>query len=156
MSKNEIIETVPFLLSFREFNNFFEKQYGEQKLQDIFKKVHTSNKANAFLRETFERRVRPGTDDFLIVINSSSSFLFAKAETISVAAAILLHKWDDAIGKTLQTSDDYYLNKVFFSILEKCAGTKTHISSGFDFFSEFFAYLSNYIDHSIFGEHGEH
>lgn len=151
MTKNDIIETVPFLLSFRELVNFFEKQYGEIKLKDIFEKVETSKKINKFLRETFERRVRPGTNDYLTVIHSSSSFTFAKAETIFMASAILLHKWNDAIGKTLQTSDDHYLNSVFFSLLQKCDAYKTHISSTTNFFTEFFNYLSDYIDNSRFG-----
>lgn len=115
MTKNDIIETVPFLLSFRELVNFFEKQYGEITLKDFFEKVQTSNKLNKFLSETFERRVRPRTNDYLAVIHSGTSFTFAKAETIFMASAILLHTWDDAVGKTLQTRDDHYLNTVFFS-----------------------------------------
>jgi hypothetical protein len=152
MTKHDIIEKVPFLLSFRELVNFFEKQYGEIKLKDVFEKVKTSKKINKFLRETFERRVRPGTNDYLAVIHSSSSFTFAKAETIFMASALLLHTWDDAIGKTLQTRDDHYLNSVFFSLMEKCDGYKTHISSTSNFFTEYFNYLSNYIDNSRFGE----
>lgn len=152
MTKTDIIETVPFLLSFRELVNFFEKQYGELKLKEIFEKVETSKKVNRFLRETFERRVRPGTDDYLTVIHSSTSFTFAKAETIFMASSILLHKWNDAIGQTLQTSDDYYLNSVFFSILQKCDGYKTHISGASNFFTEYFSYLSDYIDNSRFAK----
>ncbi len=68
-----------------------------------------------------------------------------------MTSVILLHTWDDAIGKTLQTRDDYYLNSVFFSLLEKCDGYKTHISSASNFFNEYFNYLSNYIDNSRFG-----
>lgn len=152
MTKIEIIETVPFLLSFREFVNFFEKNYGEIKLKNIFEKVHTSKKCTSFLHATFEKRIRPGTDDYLTVINSSSSFLFAKAEVISMATTVLLHRWDDAIGKKLQTRNDYYLNKVFFSILEKCDRNKTHISSSSNFFTEFHTYLSNYVDNSRFAK----
>lgn len=152
MTKTEIIETVPFLLSFRELVKFFEKQYGELKLNDIFEKVETSKKVNRFLRETFERRVRPGTNDFLAVIHSSTSFTFAKAETIFMASSILLYKWNDAIGQTLQTSDDHFLNNVFFSLLQKCDGYKTHISSSSNFFTEYFNYLSDYIDNSRFGK----
>lgn len=150
MTRNEIIETVPFLLSFREFVIFFERQYGEIKLKDIVEKVHTSKKCINFLRLTFDRKIRPGTDDYLTVIHSSSSFTFAKAETISMATAVLLHRWDDAIGKTLQTSDDFYLNKVFFSILEKCDRYKTHIATTSNFFTEFLLHLSNYVDNSRF------
>jgi hypothetical protein len=68
-----------------------------------------------------------------------------------MAAAILLHTWDDAVGKTLQTRDDHYLNTVFFSLMAKCDGYKTHISSSSDFFTGYFNYLSNYIDNSRFG-----
>ena len=45
MTKNENIDTVPFLLSFRELVNFYEKQYGELKLKDVFEKVETSKKS---------------------------------------------------------------------------------------------------------------
>jgi len=119
--KDDIIETEPFLLSFRELVNFFEKQY----------------------RETFERRVRPGTNDYLAEIHSSTSFTFAKAETIIMASAILLHTWDDTFDKTLQTRDDHYLNRVLFSLMGKCDGYKTHISSASNFFTEYFNYLSD-------------
>lgn len=152
MTKTDIIETAPFLLSFRELVNFFEKQYGELKLKDIFEKVETSKKVNKFLRETFERRVRPGTNDYLAVIHSSTSFTFAKAETVFMASSILLYKWNDAICQTLHTSGDYYLNNVFFSLLQKCDGYKTHISTTFNFFNDYFSYLSDYIDNSRFGK----
>ena len=117
----------------------------------FLKKLKLQKKVNRFLRETFERRVRPGTNDYLAVIHSSSAFTFAMAETIFMATAILLHKWNDAIGQTLQNSDDHYLNSVFFSLLQKCNGYKTHISNTTNFFTEFFSYLSNYIDTSRFG-----
>lgn len=121
ITKNDSNETEPFLLSYRELVNFFEKQY----------------------RETFERRVRPGTNDYLAVIHSSTSFTFANAETIFMDSAILLHTKDDAVRKTLQTRDDHYLNTVFFSLMGKCDGYKTHISSASNFLTEYFNYLSD-------------
>lgn len=68
MEKNDIIERVPFAILFRELVSYCERQYGEVKVKDIFEKVQSSIKINSFLRDTFDRRVRPGTNDYLLVV----------------------------------------------------------------------------------------
>jgi hypothetical protein len=150
MVRERIIANAPFLFSFNEFVQFFENQYGEIKLKEVFEKVHTSKKCNVFLRQAFERRVRPGTDDYLAVIHSSTSFTFTNAETTSMAAAILLYSWNNSIGMIFRTSDDTYLNKVFFSILDKCDRYKTHISGSKNFFSHFYSHVYDHFESSRF------
>lgn len=139
----QIASSVAFDLLWETFRQFYINEFGESKTIQIINKVHDSNKARKFLEETFKKKVRPGTDDFLIVIHSSTSFIFSKAEDVSLAGSFLLWKWNDRIGILLGISNDYFLNKVFFSLLDKCDKLKAHITGNPNFFARFYDSLYN-------------
>lgn len=139
----EIINNAAFSEVLQVFVDFYQRQFGEIKAQDISVKVFTSKKVNKFLAEANSRKIKPGTTDYLTVIHSSSNFTFAKAETISLASVMLLHKWNVDVGIPNNISSDYYLNSVFFSLLKKCDAFKTHISGEDNFFVRFSGYIIN-------------
>ena len=141
MSKDLIISQVAFEEVLETFVTFFQKEYGELLSKDIGIKVYTSKKANKFLQETANRRVRPGTPDYLAIIHSSTHFTFAKAENIAFAVVMLLNKWRIDVGKPLGMADDYYLNTVFFSLLGKCDKFKSHGSGVPNFFQCYYQYI---------------
>lgn len=138
----EIINNAAFSDVLQVFVDFYQRQFGEIKAQDISVKVFTSKKVNKFLSEANYRKIKPGTTDYLTLIHSSSNFTFAKAETISLASLMLLHKWNIDVGIPNNLSNDYYLNTVFFSLLRKCDGFKTHISGNDNFFDRFYDYIT--------------
>lgn len=123
------------------FYTFFVKEFGEINAKDIVKKLNGSKTALRFLSESSLRGVRPMAKNYIEVINSSTSFLFAKSEKIALAAILLLRRWCDDVGEKLGLSNDLYLNKVFFEILTICDGFKTHISGNPNFFDRYFSFL---------------
>jgi hypothetical protein len=125
----------------REFVSFFLNEYGEKKVRDISKKVHTSNRVQKLFKQAREINAPLGTDDYLGTIHSILAFTFAKPETISFASVILLSKWENEVGSPLGIADEEYLNKMFFRILEKCNSFKTNLSGQPNFFNRFFTYL---------------
>lgn len=127
----------------KEFMTFFLKEYGEKKVQDISKKVHSSNRVQKFLIEARQLQTQLGTDDFLGTIHSILQFTFAKPETVSLATIILLSKWENEIGTPLGIVDNKYLNHMFFRILEKCNKFKTNVSGRPNFFKLFYENLEN-------------
>ena len=125
----------------REFVSFFLNEYGEKRVRDISKKVHTSNRVQKLFKQAREINAPLGTDDYLGTIHSILAFTFAKPETISFASVILLSKWENEVGSPLGIADEEYLNKMFFRILEKCNSFKTNLSGQPNFFNRFFTYL---------------
>lgn len=145
----KFIEVVKYSDLLKEFVSFYLKQYGEVKLKDISQKVHTSNKVQKFISEAKRLKIQLGTDDFLATIHSSTHFTFSKAETIAAASIILLCKWEQEVGKPNNLAEDLYLNKIFFRILNKCDGFKTHISNNRNFFERFYDHLENVLGKEI-------
>lgn len=137
MNRQTLILSLDHDLLFKEFILFATKELGTIKMNMIIKNVNSSVRVGKFLQEARRINLRLGTDDFLGCINSSSSFFFSKGETISIATISLLKKWDYEIGSPNGLSDDIYLNKVLFSILDKCDGLKTHMKSAPNFFERF-------------------
>ena len=125
----------------KEFLLYASGNLGSIKINEIIKKVNTSGVVSKFMYEAERVNFRLGTDDFLACIHSSRSFIFSKAETISIATIILLKKWNYQIGEPSGLSNDIYLNKIFFSILDKCDGFKVHLKSNPNFFNKFNEYL---------------
>jgi len=143
MSRETLISGVEYELLLKEFILFANRELGKIKVDEILKNFSSSEKIAKFLFKVQRLNIRLGTDDFLGCIHSSRSFVFSKAETISVAAIALLMKWDQKVGKPNGLSDDIYLNKIFFRILDKCDGFKTHLGSGPNFFERFNDHLLN-------------
>lgn len=134
---------VPFSFMLDVFVSFYQKEYGELSTNEIAVKLYTSKKANKFLIETAQRKLRPGTNDYLAVVHSSSHFMFAKAEKICFASVMLLHKWNIEVGKPLGIADNEYLTAVFSSLITKASKYKAHISSTPNFFDRFKLYLES-------------
>lgn len=137
MSKEIIILSVDHRDILKEFLIFSASEFGNIKMNEIIEKINSSKKVARFLIEAKKVNERLGTDDYLSCIHSSSGFFFSKAEQIAIAAVTLLMKWDNEIGYPRGLSDDVYLNKTFFFILEKCDKLKTHINSEPNFFERF-------------------
>lgn len=135
-----------------EYISFATKELGTIKMNEIIKKLNKSNVVFKFIGEAKRLNTRLGTDDFVGCIHSSSSFFFSKAETISVASLSLLIKWNYEVGIPNGLSDNPFINKRIFSILEKCASFKTHIRSSVNFFDRFFDVL----DKKVLKELSEH
>jgi hypothetical protein len=133
----------------KEFISFSTMELGAIKMNEVINKVNTSGKVIRFLIEARRINAKIRSDDFLACIHSSSSFTFSKAETISVAAITLLMKWNHEVGKPNELSDDIYLNKSFFLILDKCDSFKTHINSAPNFFERFNNHLERILKISI-------
>lgn len=125
----------------KEFLLYASGNLGSIKMDEIIKKVNTSGVVSKFMYEAGRIDLRLGTDDFLACIHSSRSFFFSKAETISIATIVLLKKWNYQIGEPNGLSNDIYLNKIFFSILDKCDGFKVHLKSNPNFFDRFNEHL---------------
>ena len=138
MNREKLILVFEHELLLKEFIVFATRELGTIKMNEIINKVNTSSKVSKFLIEARRINDKLGSEDFLACIHASSSFTFSKAEKISVAAIALLIKWNHEIGKPNCISDDIYLNKRFFSILDKCNGFKTHINSTSNFFERFY------------------
>lgn len=139
-----IINTVPFARLLGSFLSFFGVEYGQKLVEELGTKVYTSKKANKFLLETRQRRIKPGTDDYLRVIHSSSHFTFSKAENICFASIMLLHKWNIEVGVPAGISSDHYLNTVFFSMIDKCNRYKRR-SADLHFLERFMEVLENLV-----------
>ncbi|MEI6680675.1 MAG: hypothetical protein WCL21_18850 [Mariniphaga sp.] len=149
MDRELIIQMVPNTELLKIFFQYATKELGAIKMNEVIDKVNSSNKVSRFLQEAKRVNQRLGTDDFLGCIHSSRSFVFAKAETISVASIALIMKWNHEAGKPLQISDDTYLNKRFFSVLDRCDGFKTHVFGNLNFFERFFEYLANLLSNEF-------
>lgn len=143
MSRELMASVVDFSQLLDSFVGYFQRTYGEIVTQELATKVYTSKKVNKFINETRIRLLRPGVDDYLAVIFSSSHFTLVKAEKKSFAAIMLLHKWNIDVGKPNALSDNNYLNIVMIRILEKCDNNKLHLKSQHNFFDRFFNEIDN-------------
>ena len=143
-------ETIILNIEHREVLNVFllyaSTELGKIKMEEIIEKVNSSNKVARFLIEAEKINLRIGVDDYLSCIHASTSFFFSKAEHIAIAAVALLMKWESRIGTLYGLSDDIYLNKIFFLILEKCNKYKTHINSKPNFFEKFNDHIFNEVN----------
>ena len=122
----------------KEFITFYLSQYGEVKVNEISKKIHTSKTVQKFLLEAKRIRQPLGTDDYLAAVHAILYFSFAKAETISLATIILLCKWENEVGTPLDIASNRYLNTMFFRILDKCDKYKVNLSDNQTFFGQFY------------------
>lgn len=135
----------PYTKLIEEYISFTTKELGTIKMNDIIKKLNNSNKVNNFLIQARRQNVKPGSDDFLACIHSSTSFVFSNAETIAVATISLLIKWHYHIGMPNNLSDDQFMNQRILAILKKCSAYKTHVWSTRNFFDRFNDHLNNLI-----------
>jgi len=149
MNKEVYIQSCENEFLLKEFLQFAVTEFGTIKINEIINKVNSSGKVSKFLFEAKRINLRLGTEDFLGCIHASGSFIFSKAESISIAAIILLKKWDYEIGKPNAISDNVFLNKRFFSILDKCDCFKSHIKSAPDFFMRFYNHLEMILTRSV-------
>lgn len=155
MNKETLILGIEHELLLKEFIVFATKELGTIKMNDIIRKVNTSGKVSRFIIEARRINDKLGSEDFLACIHASSSFTFSKAETISIAAIALLMKWNHEIGKPNFISDDIYLNKRFFSILDKCDRYKTHINSATNFFERFNDHLVRIVTLNVINSYSQ-
>lgn len=127
----------------KEFLKFYLKEHGEIKVKEISSKVHSSEKTRNFILKAKKLGVQLGTNDYLGTIHSIMYFTFSKAETISLASIILLSKWENEVGTPAGIADNYYLNKMFFRIIENCKGYKVNLSGNLTFFDKFYEQLES-------------
>lgn len=145
MKKEALIFGIEHEFLLKEFISFATMEFGSLKMNEIIKNVNTSGKVAKFLFEAKRISLRLGSDDFLGCIHSSTRFVFSKAETISIAAIAILMKWNHDAGDPCFLSDEIYLNTIFFSILDKCDGFKTHVGSIPNFFERFYNHLERIV-----------
>lgn len=138
MVQEKIITTIDHKKLLNDFVQYALLQLGELKIKDISNKVNSSKKINDFLIEIRNYNGLLSTNDFVSCIHSSISFTFAKSETIAIASIFLLIKWENETSKPLSLSSQEYLNRTFFSILDKCDGFKLHINNSLNFFERFY------------------
>lgn len=117
--KREFIEHgLPFVFVISEFFNHCDIELGKLKTNEIIKKIKSSKKVKNFIIESLEFNQRLSPLDFINCINSSSSFLFSNQYELAYANSILIHMWNEEVGSIYDLSDDIYLNKTLFSILD--------------------------------------
>lgn len=103
-----------------EFIRTYEKNFGSIKFNKEKGKVETSKRNLKFL-ETFRKSpARLNGDDFFTIITNDPTYLFAKRETITLAALLLLNKWDYELNQELQLFS--------FTDVEKMADRIIHLS----------------------------
>ena len=77
-----------------EIKPFFKKEYGEKKFNTIHSKITESTRISKFLTDSSIRRLPPGTDDYLIVINEITYFIFCfNRDTRMMASLLVLERW---------------------------------------------------------------
>lgn len=139
---NPITDKAPFQFLLEQFVTLYIQEYGEAKSKEIAKIVHNSNKVKNFIRLAESKNIQPIADDYIRTIHSIIQFTFSKAEHISTACIVLLCKWELEIGKPQELANEKYLNKIFFEILQKCDGYKTHFTSSPNFFEKVHARIN--------------
>jgi hypothetical protein len=139
----EKYSAMPFNTLFQEYVSLYLKGYGDKKAKDIADKVNKSNKCERFLQNAALTRIQPGSDDFVVTILSSTSFSFAKAETVCLASLLLMFRWQLETGIPNRIINEIQLNSVFFKIIDKCTKFKTHVSANENFFDEFYKHIAN-------------
>ena len=132
----ELINTTSFIKILDAFYKFYRNEFGDLKFNEVVTKVNDSNKIQSLIRRAKFDRVRLGTEDYLLTINSSISFAFAKGEVVFLASIMALSAWEDEVGAPLHLSDDIYMNTMFFRLLSKCERLKTHFSGTPNFFDK--------------------
>jgi hypothetical protein len=137
-----IVQSIPYTVLVDEFYGFYRNDFGGLKFKEVYDKVNSSNKIKKLLSNAKRDRIRLGTDDYLLTIHSSSSFTFAKPETIFFASIMILSKWEDEVGTPNNISDDVYMNTMFFRLLSKCDKFKTHLTGGPNFFARLYSHLN--------------
>lgn len=139
----KIISSVRYVELSEVFYKFFIHELGHAKFMEVYKKVKTSNKIQTLLYDAKRDRIKLGTNDYLITLHSSTSFVFSKAEIIFLASVMVLGYWEDQIGKPNQFSDDIYMNRMFFELVSKCEAYKIHTSSSPNFFGKLCQFLND-------------
>lgn len=140
---DNLIHNITYLQLIDEFYGFYAHEFGHIKFRQVADKVKNSTKVHKLLANSRRDHIRLGTDDYLLTLHSSSSFTFAKAETIFLASVIMLSVWEDETGRPNNLSDDVYMNTMFFRLLTKCDKYKTHVSNSPNFFSRLTQHLNN-------------
>lgn len=146
MTREQIINHVPHVKLLEIFISFATRELGTMKMNEIISKVNSSKKIKLFLQKAKVVNQPLGSDDYLGCLHSSTNFMFANAEIISVAAISLLIKWNHEIGNPNFLCDDIHLNNRFFTLIEQCSKYKIHIKSGPNFFDRFYDYLASEIN----------
>lgn len=85
-----------------EFLRNYEKNFGTIKYSKEKEKSETSKRILKFLEAYKQKPVPVNGDDFFTLTTNDPSYLFAKRETIAVAALLLLNKWDYEINQEIQ------------------------------------------------------
>lgn len=125
-----------------QYLEFVSQELGRIKIESIVEKIKKSSTVQKFLVECSRMGIRPGTKDFINCINQMRGFFFSGQETISIASVMLLGYWNIIIGAPLQLSDNNYLNRMFFSILDQCNNGKLHLNHRENLFERFFNHLN--------------
>lgn len=120
-----------------DYCSYYIQAFGQIEFEKIASKIQSSTKIDNFLKETIKAKVRPTATDFLAVIHSVLYFTFSKPEKISIASIILLSRWNKFVAIPNDLSDNIYLNRTFFNIIDKSNSFKFHLSSGDNFFEKF-------------------
>lgn len=125
-----------------QYLEFVSQELGRIKIESIVEKIKKSSTVQKFLVECSRMGIRPGTKDFINCINQMRGFFFSGQETISIASVMLLGYWNIIIGAPLQLSDNNYLNRMFFSILDQCNNGKLHLNHRENLFERFFNHIN--------------
>lgn len=124
------------------FLEFASQELGRVKIESIVQKIKKSSTVQRFLIECSRARIKPGTKDFLACVNQMRGFFFSGQETISIASIMLLGYWNLNVGSPLLLSNNNYMNRMFFSILDQCNNGKLHINYNENLFERFFNHLN--------------
>jgi hypothetical protein len=148
MKKMELILLLENGQLLSHFIDFALNNYGLEKMNDIQLKINNSSVVKKFLIASDKANILPETDDFLACIHSNRSFMFSKAEIISIASIMLLIKWKDEVGIFQIDIDNRILNSTFISLLNKCDNYKIHLKYG-NFFERYYVKLDEFIIESL-------
>lgn len=143
---------IPFDRLIEFYLDFFMKNYGQKKGEEIAKKLESSGKLSRFILKTSGVNYQPTAYNYLEILHSSTSFMFLKAESMSMSAVLFMLKWFGHVGLPNKIADEVYLKKTFFEILYRCSKFKTHLSGGPNFFDQFYSTLSEKYPHPPLAE----
>ena len=103
-----------------EIKKNYARIYGEKKYFDIHSRINSSSKISNLISKSAQLGLPPTGYDLIVTLHSIPYFIFAKGDTIFIAAILSLELWNDRNNRNYQFLDDYGLQSRIIEISQHC------------------------------------
>jgi len=127
-----------------EFAQQYIIEYGQNKLNKIVELVKSSSRVKEFINHIVERNSKPDPESLQLLMNSHSSFMWAKEETLCMGALVVIVNWSGTIYSGYSQEKDQQKTEVIARLIDHCSRLKYNQIN--NFFHRYYRRLRLIID----------